>query len=224
MKARDKKTTDTSIDHNAEITSDNVALNVTAAILVGGAARRLGGTVKPSLHVGDRRILDRQLHALAEAGVDHIALVGAWHDAPVVAAGVHHVADALEDAGALGGLYTGLLTGTGAIVLVLAGDMPFVTAAFLRALAEVGEHDANVPRLDGRWHPLCAAYQRRSAQKLKARLDRGLLRVSDALSDLNVREVRAPEVAQFDSTGMLLMNVNTPDDWREAERLARLRT
>ena len=224
VQAGDEETTDTGIDHNAEITSDNVALNVTAAILVGGAARRFGGTVKPSLRIGTERILDRQLRVLGEAGVRHVTLVGAWRDTPIVSAGIHHVADACDAAGALGGIYTALLMGTGTIVLVLAGDMPFLTAAWLRALADVGEDDAKVPCIDGRWHPLCAAYRRHTAGLLKARLDRGEFRVTDALRDLRVREVTADEMSQFDSTGMLMMNVNTPDDYREAERLARSHT
>ena len=56
MKARNKETTYTGIDHNAGITSDNVALNVTGAILVGGQAQRLGGTLKPSLPICGTRI------------------------------------------------------------------------------------------------------------------------------------------------------------------------
>lgn len=220
METRNEETTDTGIDHNAGITSDNVALNVTAAILVGGEARRLGGIVKPSLRINDARILDRQLGELRAAGLNHITLVGRWHDAPV--AGTHHLPDAVDGAGALGGLYTALIAATGSIVVVLAGDMPFVSATWLRAVADVGDVEAKVPRTGSRWHPLCAAYRRGVATRLKARLDRGDLRVTDALNELRVRAITEREIAEFDPTCMLLMNVNTPDDVREAERLARL--
>ncbi len=221
VQARDKETTDTGIDHNAGITSDNVALNVTAAILVGGEARRLGGTVKPSLHIGDTRILDRQISALRSAGLDHIAIIGHWRDASVN--GVHHVPDVLAGAGSLGGLYTALLVGTREIVLVLAGDMPFVTSAWLRRLASVAAADANVPRVGARWHPLCAAYRRRVAGTIKARIDQGRLRVTEMLNEIRVHELTAEDIAGFDPSDMLLMNVNTPDDYRAAERFARSR-
>ncbi len=56
---------------------------------------------------------------------------------------------------------------------------------------------------------------------MTVRLDRGSLRVTEALDDLHVREVTTEEIADFDATGMLLMNVNTPDDYREADRRAR---
>jgi molybdopterin-guanine dinucleotide biosynthesis protein A len=213
----DEETTDTGIDHNAVITSDNVALNVTAAILVGGQARRLGGRLKPSIQIGDARILDRQLAAIRLAGIDDITLVGRWPDP--IPPQVHHVSDAVAESGPLGGVYTALLVATGPIVVVLAGDMPFVTAGCLRMLADIGNADAKVPRTGTRWHPLCAAYHRRTAATFKQRLDQGALRLTDALALLNVREVGEDEI---DTTGMLLMNVNTPDDMREAEHLARL--
>jgi molybdopterin-guanine dinucleotide biosynthesis protein A len=194
---------------------------VSAAILVGGAGRRLGGRAKPSLRVGDERILDRQLLALRAAGITDIALIGGWSAPPVC--GVHHVPDLVEGGGALGGLYSALLVATAPVVLVLAGDMPFVTAPWLAMLAQMSDADeAKVPRVDGQWHPLCAAYRRRVAERVKARLDRGSRRVTDALGEMRLREVSTDEVASFDTTGMLLTNVNTPDDYREAERLARL--
>jgi molybdopterin-guanine dinucleotide biosynthesis protein A len=191
---------------------------VTAAILVGGEARRLGGAVKSSLLVGNRSILERQLDAVHDAGIDHITLVGRWRH-PAIRR-VAHVADAVPGAGALGGMYTALLAGTGRVVLVLAGDMPFLRPPWLRMLCDLGDADAKVPRRDGRWHPLCAAYRRTAALAVKARLDRGRLRVTDALADLRVREVTSDEIAEFDPTGMLLMNVNTRDDYDEANRLA----
>jgi molybdopterin-guanine dinucleotide biosynthesis protein A len=195
---------------------------VTGAILVGGAGRRLGGAVKPSLRIGDETIVQRQIRAFHDAGVTHISLVGRWTAVEQTSARVHHVADAVHGGGALGGLYTALLASTGDTVIVVAGDMPFVTAGWLRELAHLDEHDAKVPRVACTWHPLCAAYRRRVARSIKARIDRGAIRVTEALQDFRVLEVT--DLEPFDPTGMLLMNVNTPDDFREAERLARLRT
>lgn len=221
MKAGNQQTPDTCIDHNAEITSDNVTLNVAAALLAGGEARRLGGVFKPGLRVGDRTILDRQIAALHDAGVRETVIVGGDH--PDRVAGVHYVADAARG-GALGGLYSALLVATAPIVVVFAGDMPFVTAPLVRRLAAIGDADAVVARVDGRWHPLCAAYRRGVAAQLKQRLDRGALRLTDALEDMRVRELDARDLAELDSTTMLLMNVNTPDDYAAAERHARTRT
>ena len=52
-----------------------------------------------------------------------------------------------SDGGPLGGLYSALLMATTPIVVVLAGDMPFVEPRLLRALAAIDPmDDAVVPR------------------------------------------------------------------------------
>jgi molybdopterin-guanine dinucleotide biosynthesis protein A len=110
-------------------------------------------------------------------------------------------------------------------VMIVAGDLPFVEPELLTTLARLdASEDAAVPRTHDGWHPLCAAYRRGVATRIKARLDRGALRVSDALDDMRVREVTGEALARMDRDGMLLMNVNTPDDLRHAERHARSRS
>jgi hypothetical protein len=51
-------------------------------------------------------------------------------------------------------------------------------------------------------------------------IDAGALRIADALSDLQVRDIGPDEVAPFDPDGRLPTNVNTPDDDERARRAA----
>jgi molybdopterin-guanine dinucleotide biosynthesis protein A len=67
---------------------------------------------------------------------------------------------------------------------------------------------------------LCASYHRRIADRLKTRIGAGALRIADALSDLQVRDIGPDEVSPFDPDGRLLTNVNTPDDCEQARRAA----
>lgn len=190
-----------------------------AAILAGGTARRLGGRPKGGLGVGDRSILARQLDVLRAIGVDHVSVVGRT-PLPLVGA-LHPVADAVDHAGALGGLYTALLVAPAEQVLVIACDMPFLSAAFLEQLFERGaDTEAVVPRTADGWHPLAALYHRRIAGRVKARIDRRQLRIIDALDEVILREVGPGEVAEFDPEGVLLLNVNTPIDYERACRHA----
>lgn len=190
-----------------------------AAILVGGSARRLGGRSKYSLEVGTRSILTRQLEALQAAGVDHIAMVG--RTALPLPDAVHPLADAIDDAGGLGGLYTALLGAPTDRVLVLAGDLPFLSAPFLDRLWTMGEDvDAVVPRTAAGRHPLTAVYHRRIAARVKACIDRRALKITEALDALTVQEMGPDDVAGFDPNGVLLLNVNTPDDYERACRHA----
>lgn len=188
---------------------------LTAAILAGGRARRMGGRDKSALHIGALSILDRELAAIRAVTPD-IVLVGG-DDATGARHGIRVAPDRVEGAGALGGLYTALLESGGDQVLVVACDMPFLTAPFLSHVAAVGaEVDAAVPRDRRSRHPLCASYAAAVAPRLKARIDVGRLGVMDALADLEVRDIGPEEIDAFDPQGVLLMNVNTQDDYEQA--------
>jgi molybdenum cofactor guanylyltransferase len=205
----------------------------TAAILTGGQARRLGGRDKSALRVGADSILDRQL-AVLRTLTPHILIVGsafaeASADKSAVAKGsadkertnVRVVEDRIAGAGALGGLYTALIDAPTEQVLVIACDMPFISAPFLTALARLGAGvEAAIPRDGHGPHPLCASYQRRVAPRLKTRIDAGMLRIGDALRELEVRDIGPDELAPFDPDGRLLLNVNTPADYERARRAA----
>ena len=196
----------------------------TAAILAGGQATRMGGIDKSRLAVGigpTRSILDRQLAVLRDL-TPHILIIGrsgSDHRSPDVPV-VH---DRVARAGPLGGVYTALVEAPTEQVLVIACDMPFLTAPFLAHLASLGADtgtpvpvDVVIPRDRQGRHPLCASYHRRSAPMLKARIDAGALRLLDAIDALTVREIGADELVAFDPDGQLLMNVNTPDDYERA--------
>ena len=185
-----------------------------AAVLAGGRGRRLDGRTKPLVEVHGQSILARQAAALAPLGV--VPRLIAPTSTPFSGLAFEVVADLVE-AGALGALYTAVATATTPYVLVLAGDLPFLTTAFLTALvARRAEAEAIVPRPAGRWQPLCAVYHQDIAARLRARIDQGHWRVTDALDDLTVREVTDADLAPFDPDGRLLLNVNTPDDLRLA--------
>jgi molybdopterin-guanine dinucleotide biosynthesis protein A len=186
-------------------------VNFTAAILAGGQGRRLGGRDKSALVIGGGSVLDRQIAVLGGL-TPHVLVVrsGPVRDRRADAV---MVTDCIAGAGALGGLYTALVTAPTEQVLVIACDMPFLDAPFLTYLASRGEDvEAAMPRDAQGRHPLCASYHRGVADRLRARIMRGDLRVLDAVAELDVRDIGPDEMAPFDPDGTLLMNVNTPQD------------
>ncbi len=191
-----------------------------AAILAGGRARRFGGRDKSALSVGPVSILDRQLAALS--GLADRVVIVAGTTRSFRGSRVPVIRDRLQNAGALGGLYTALATAQSDHVLVLACDLPFVTAPLLAGLAARASEgwDAVVPRSrDGR-QPLCAVYARRLAPLVRARIAAGHLKVADVLDEVRTLEIGPSELATFDPDGRLFFNVNTPDDLARASRLS----
>jgi molybdopterin-guanine dinucleotide biosynthesis protein A len=187
-----------------------------AAILVGGRARRFGGRDKSALMVGGRQILDRQLAELRLL-TDDILLVGGAPTQDVH--GVRSVADRVPDSGPLGGLDAALAAARHHRIVLVACDMPFVTAPFLAHLLTLSQDaDLVVPRTERGYHPLCAAYTRACQSAVVRRLAERRLKMLDLFEDVKVHVVEREEVARFGDE-RLLANVNTPDELRDLEAL-----
>jgi molybdopterin-guanine dinucleotide biosynthesis protein A len=195
----------------------SVELRVSAAILAGGRARRLGGADKASLAIGHQRIIDRQLAALAGL-TDDLRIVA--NDARHEALGVRRIADAIAGCGPLGGIYSALLDARHARVIVLACDLPFVTRDLLRLIAEAGreEDDAVMPRSARGLEPLCACYDTRIASIVRERIDRGELDLMSLARRIRVRELGSDALAGI-AADQAFENVNTPHDYERARRV-----
>jgi molybdenum cofactor guanylyltransferase len=187
---------------------------IDAAILAGGRASRLHGCDKASLEIGDTRVLDRQIAVLRTVSRRIVVVGGPARD---VDDDVCVVEDLVPGSGPLGGIYTALRNATTRRMLVVACDMPFLTAPFLEYLASVGhEYDVAVPRDAHGRHPLCAAWDAGAADRLEHLLAQGVRAVADALRLLRVHVIAEDALGTFDPGERLLHNINTPDDLARA--------
>jgi molybdenum cofactor guanylyltransferase len=103
----------------------------TAVVLAGGKAARLGGQAKPQLEVGGRTMLAAVLAAVADA--DRRVVVGPPQPVP---GDVVLVRERPPGGGPVAALKAGLPEVSTDVVVVLAGDLPFLTAALVRDLRE----------------------------------------------------------------------------------------
>jgi molybdopterin-guanine dinucleotide biosynthesis protein A len=205
-----------------------VRSSCTAAILAGGQARRLGGVDKSALVIGNARIIDRQLAVLQQVA-DRVFIVGGDAercrslDITVQGRGptpAWVVPDLVPGAGALGGIYTAVTASPDEQTLVIACDLPCLTALFLRHLVAAGrESDLAIPRTDDGYQPLCASYSRACLEPIRRRIETGSLKAADLVHDVRVREIGPDEIARFDPAGTLFLNINTPDDYARARAL-----
>ena len=140
------------------------------------------------------------------------------------------VPDPVPDLGPIAGVASGLGAAHGAICVVLAGDLPFVTPDLVDRLsgelANDAELDAVVPRARGRAQPLCAAY-RREAGRLAARLvARPAASVDPSpsmmsfLDRLRVRYLSAEQLARTGDIETMVRGVDSRADLEWAERRA----
>ena len=121
------------------------------------------GRDKALIEVGSRALARIAADALADAGAVEVMAVGGNAGA-LEALGLRVVPDRWPGEGPLGGLITALEAATQDTVVVLACDLPGVTAEAVRALVDgLGDHDGAVPLVDGRSQHLVAAWRRDAA-------------------------------------------------------------
>ena len=137
-----------------------------AVLLAGGKSSRMGRD-KSGLPVNGEPLWLHQLAVLRATEPAELFISGK-NDGPYADCGVEILADEIPDCGPLGGIATALRRCTSDHLLVLAVDMPAMTAEFLRALLDESQRTAMgvVPSVaaDGRslasFEPLAAVYSR----------------------------------------------------------------
>ena len=176
------------------------------AILTGGASRRMGSD-KALMLVDGEPLVARVAAALEMAGASSVTAIGG-DTVRIGALGITALADTYPGEGPLGGIVQALADAgrDESIVVVVACDLPWLTADAVRGLldAVTGDVDVAVACVDGHRQPVVAAWVRSVGPQLSvafARGERSPLRVLDQLrvADVEmtdpswVRDVDRPE-------------------------------
>jgi molybdopterin-guanine dinucleotide biosynthesis protein A len=183
---------------------------IQAFILAGGQSRRMGSD-KSQLLIQDQTFTERIAETLLQI-TDSITLVGARQHNPPFSV----LTDVFPNWGALGGLHTALAGCTSEWAIVVACDLPFVTAELFHYLASVGaNHDAVVPlQTDARPQPLAALYRIEPCLRRATELiETGHRRPLDLLELVNTRWVPFSELRNLDQAEKFFVNINTPYDY-----------
>jgi molybdopterin-guanine dinucleotide biosynthesis protein A len=107
------------------------------------------------------------------------------------------------------------------LAFVVSCDVPFVSTAVAGGLLSLAaEYDVVVPRWEGRLHPLQAIYRSALAPLLAEQLAAGRRRPVDLYERVRTRYVEEDELRAWDPTGQTFVNMNTPEEYQAALRLA----
>lgn len=192
---------------------------IEAFILAGGQSSRMGRD-KALLEIGGKTFIERAT-SLCEPLVARITLVG--DPQRYSKFGLPALADRWPGAGPLGAIATALGAARQGWCLVLACDMPNVSADFLEWILEraiKSAADAIVPETARGLEPLCAVYRAACAAKLSAALDSGVRKVTDGLDLIKTELISENDWRKFSPDGNLFQNMNTWEDYLSAkERL-----
>ncbi len=133
--------------------------------------------------------------------------------------------DLLPGRGALGGLLTALEVSTTEYVGLIAADMPFASPellAFLLKEIKATEADAVMPSSSYGPEPLHSVYNRQNCLPLvRQAIENDLWRMNSWHDQAKIRQINASLTTAASGSEYTFVNLNTREDFNEAEELAR---
>lgn len=195
---------------------------VAGYVLAGGASSRFGPDKALASFAG-QTLLQRAVGLLREIAdpVQVVAPSDRYPDFRDLT-----IPDRWPGEGALGGILTALHASRECGYpwnLIVSCDMPFLTSEWLGYMLERGSSgDADVlfPRSRTGDEPMCACWRTAALPVLQDAFDEGVRKVTDAASRLKVEVFDETHWSQFDPTGRIFWNINTPQDYEAVVRIS----
>jgi molybdopterin-guanine dinucleotide biosynthesis protein A len=195
---------------------------LTVAIQAGGESKRMGQD-KGLVPFQGQPLITRVLNRVAPIADE--LLITSNQPESYRFLGLSPVPDRQPGRGALGGLYTALDAAHQLAVAVVACDMPFVNplllAFQLQMLNETGA-DLVIPRTPNGLEPFHAVYRRETClPQVRAALQFNQRRVDAWFPLIKVHELAPEDIQPYDPLGLAFFNVNTQEELKRAEEMAR---
>lgn len=195
-------------------------MKASAILLSGGKSSRMG-TNKALLKIKDKTNIERIKDELIKI-FDEVILVT---NEPEVYEflQVKTVTDEYPGKGPLAGLHAGLRASTSDANLAVACDMPFVSAELAESMIKrLGHHDAVVPVIEGKQHPLFAVYQKRIMGEVEECIKSDSLRLKHLFERLDVLYLTEQDLELYSngSLNRVFFNMNQPEEYEQAVQQA----
>lgn len=111
--------------------------------------------------------------------------------------------------------------------LIVGCDMPFLTREWLAYLCEraaVSKAEVVFAESQNGWEPLCACWSSEGLPELQKAFDEGVRKVTEAMKRIRRQVLDEGAWKRFDTEGRLFWNMNTPEDFAEAQRIIETKT
>lgn len=191
-----------------------------AFVLAGGRSTRMG-TDKAFVLWDGRTLLMRALE-VARSLTAEVRIVG---DPAKFTSFAPVIEDLFPGCGPLAGIHAALRSSKTDLNLILAVDMPLVTAALLKyMLTRAKDADRSmvtVPLTTRGWQPLCAIYRRGFASIAERALRARHYKVDELFAEAGVQSIGELELQSVGFAPDLFSNLNTPADLENAARKQR---
>jgi molybdopterin-guanine dinucleotide biosynthesis protein A len=193
-------------------------------VLVGGRSSRMGQP-KAALDFGGMPLLTRIVVELKRR-FDEIVIVAApasEGQPRIEISGLKIVHDETAFAGPLDALRRGLNALEHGVAFACSCDLPLLNSDVAAGLvAMLDDFDAVIPEVAGKLQPLHAVYRKGCANAIESLAASGEKRLTASANAINGRRVGEEELRKIDPELRSFFNVNTPEDYRRALKIAGL--
>jgi len=194
---------------------------LTVCVQAGGTSSRMGEDKALKLFLG-RPLIQRVVDRLLPIADELIVTTNRPEDYAFLHTRL--IPDLISDRGALGGLYTAIASATHPMVAVVACDMPFASVKLIEGMSRLivqNEADVVIAKSEGGYEPLHAVYRRESClPAIESAINADLWKVIAWFPQVKVHILTAEEIKLLDPDGLAFWNVNTPEEFAEAQRIA----
>lgn len=193
---------------------------VSGIILAGGASRRMG-QAKADLPWGRSTLLE-YLSQRLQSRLEPLIVVGEGQMSfPSLSQKAQLIFDPVSHLGPLVGFSNGLKHVPAEHPVFLTGcDFPFLQNSIVDYLQDrLDEADAVVAQWQGIVQPLAGLYHPRIAPIVDQLIATGKRSLIELIKQIQCTIVSESDWMQFDPSGQMLMNINTPKEYAEAHQL-----
>ena len=196
---------------------------LTVCIQAGGQSSRMGEDKALKTFLG-RPLIQRLIERVSPVADELIVTTNRPEDYVFLGPRLTLHTDLKPGRGALGGLYTAIASAKNPLVAVVACDMPFASAKLIEAgsrLLVEEAADVVIARSEEGYEPLHAVYRRATClPAIEAAIDADQWKVIAWFPKVKVRILTPEEIKGYDPLGLAFWNVNTPEEFAEAERIS----
>jgi molybdopterin-guanine dinucleotide biosynthesis protein A len=167
-------------------------------------------------------LIQRVLHRVSH--LSHNIFVTANHPERYHFLDIPILPDIIPGIGALGGIYTALISSNTPFVYIIACDLPFVNPDLLAACLEIlrsSDSDAVIPQSENGLEPLHAIYRRDTClPAVESAIKTGKRRTISWHKDAQIHILPPDDVLKYDPHGITFWNLNTPRELQQAKEKA----
>ena len=188
--------------------------------MAGGQNRRFGGRNKAFIDIGGRLVLDR-LYSVFKSLFREIILVTndplrylEWD--------LKIVTDLFPYRSSITGIHAGLFFATNPYAFIAACDVPFLKKELVCALVNYAKLgiDAIIPQTLQGLEPLCSVYSTNCIKPVEQQIQRQQFQIQRFYSKIRTKYIPERVLREIDPDLRSFCNINTPEDFVMAKKLA----